>query len=222
MHAVLENVMLMAGYTLLYQDAHLLVVSKPPGLLTVPGRLPENKDCLITRIQQDFPTAAIVHRLDMATSGLLVVPITKPTLSNLARQFQQRQIEKRYQAVVAGLIEQDQGTIKAPLMCDWPNRPRQMVHPEGKPSVTHFRVLHRDHRLQHTYVDLFPVTGRSHQLRVHLLHIGHPILGDNLYAPEPTIAESHRLLLHAQYLSFKHPDNGAQFCFTQPADDWPN
>ncbi|UTF60167.1 RluA family pseudouridine synthase [Gilvimarinus sp. DA14] len=194
---------------ILWQDDHLLVVNKPPGLLTVPGRGPEKQDCLINRLLIPYPNSRIVHRLDQPTSGLVIVPQSYAALKHIGRQFETRQVSKEYIAVVAGLVAHDSGEVELPLICDWPNRPRQMVDFEhGKPALTRYQVLERNNQTQTSRVLLTPVTGRSHQLRVHMLSLGHPILGDNLYAPEAVVAASDRLLLHAQKIAFTHPDSG--------------
>ncbi|NOX76885.1 MAG: RNA pseudouridine synthase [Gammaproteobacteria bacterium] len=194
------------GPNILYQDSHLLVVNKPTGLLTVPGRSPEKNDSLIVRVQHSFPEALIVHRLDMPTSGIVLLARSKAAQSALSGLFQKRQVEKRYVAVVAGQLEPHSGEIDLPLITDWPNRPRQKVDFEtGKPSLTRYRVVGDGGSHEMSRVALFPETGRSHQLRVHMLSLGHPILGDNLYAPQSVRALSPRLLLHAELLAFTHP-----------------
>ena len=191
---------------LVYQDDALLIANKPSGLLTVPGRGPEKQDCLINRLLVSHPNSRIVHRLDQPTSGIVIVPQSYEALRHIGRQFETRQVSKRYIAVVAGIIEQDEGSVELPLICDWPNRPKQMVDwDNGKAALTHYRVLARDTDTQQTRVALTPVTGRSHQLRVHMLELGHPIVGDTLYAPEAVIAVSNRLLLHAEHINFAHP-----------------
>ncbi len=191
---------------ILYEDDFLLLVNKPEFLLSVSGRLPQNKDCLITRIQQTHPTATIVHRLDLDTSGIMVIPLRRECHSNLSRQFQERRVQKAYIAVVDGLVEQDKGKIEFPIAPDWPNRPRQKIdHERGKPALTHYEVLERNEGNNSTRLLLKPVTGRSHQLRIHLHSIGHAILGCDLYAPPEVLARSERLLLHATSLSFAHP-----------------
>lgn len=195
-----------------------LVVDKPSGLLTVPGKGPEKQDCLINRLLPHYPNARIVHRLDQPTSGLVIVPLGYEPLRHIARQFEQRQVSKTYQAVVSGLVTDDTGEVNLPLICDWPNRPRQMVdQQQGKPSLTHYRVLRRDPEQKITRVELTPVTGRSHQLRVHMLSLGHPILGDRLYAPEAVQALSTRLLLHASDIGFCDPVDNRILQFNSPA-----
>jgi tRNA pseudouridine32 synthase/23S rRNA pseudouridine746 synthase len=189
---------------IIYQDNDIVVLNKGSGLLTVPGRLPEHQDCLQYRVQRVLPSATVVHRLDMATSGILLMALNKPAHVNISRQFEQRQTKKSYIARVFGNVVQDQGEIELPLICDWPNRPKQKVdHENGKPSKTLYQVLKRDN--ESSLVKLTPITGRSHQLRVHMLALGHPILGDRLYAHHQALTISPRLQLHAQRLSIFHP-----------------
>ncbi|MGL4486456.1 MAG: bifunctional tRNA pseudouridine(32) synthase/23S rRNA pseudouridine(746) synthase RluA [Yersinia sp. (in: enterobacteria)] len=191
---------------ILYQDEHIVVVNKPSGLLSVPGRAPENKDSVMTRIQVDYPAAQSVHRLDMATSGVIVVALTKAAERELKRQFREREPKKSYIARVWGHLVQDQGLIDLPLICDWPNRPKQKVcYETGKSAQTEYRVLSRDADGT-TRVKLSPITGRSHQLRVHMLAMGHPILGDGFYAHPEAKAMASRLQLHAQELCITHPE----------------
>lgn len=186
---------------LLWVDAHLVVADKPAGLLSVPGRGPQKADCLAARVAALVPGALPVHRLDMGTSGLLVLGRGAAMHRALSMAFERRQVHKTYQAVVAGLLAQDEGQIDLPLRVDWPHRPRQQVnHVDGKPSTTRWRVLARDATAGTTRLALVPVTGRSHQLRVHLAEIGHAILGDELYAPAAVHAAAPRLLLHAHRL----------------------
>ncbi|MDN4504103.1 bifunctional tRNA pseudouridine(32) synthase/23S rRNA pseudouridine(746) synthase RluA [Alteromonadaceae bacterium BrNp21-10] len=200
---------------IVYQDDDIIVLDKPSELLTVPGKAPEHKDSLQLRIQRVFPTASIVHRLDMATSGLLVMALNKASHRHISRQFEQRQTAKTYLARVYGSPQDEQGVIDLPLICDWPNRPKQMVdHERGKPSQTHWKVLQR--QSQSTLLELTPITGRSHQLRVHMLSLGHPILGDRLYAHSQALAMADRLQLHAQQLSFAHPADERPMTFTAP------
>jgi tRNA pseudouridine32 synthase/23S rRNA pseudouridine746 synthase len=189
---------------IVFKDEHLLVLNKPSGLLTVPGKALEHKDSLELRVQRVYPTAKIVHRLDMATSGLLVMALDKDTHRQLSKQFELRQTRKTYIARVYGEVSGERGSVDLPLICDWPNRPKQMVcQQRGKPSLTHWRVLERNDNS--TRMELTPVTGRSHQLRVHMLSLGHPILGDRLYAHSDALAMAQRLQLHAQTLGFTHP-----------------
>ncbi len=191
---------------ILYQDEHIVVVNKPSGLLSVPGRAPENKDSVMTRIQVDYPAAQSIHRLDMATSGVIVVALTKAAERELKRQFREREPKKSYIARVWGYLVQDQGLIDLPLICDWPNRPKQKVcYETGKSAQTEYRVLSRDADGT-TRVKLSPITGRSHQLRVHMLAMGHPILGDGFYAHPEAKAMASRLQLHAQELCITHPE----------------
>lgn len=199
----------------LFLDDALVVVDKPAGLPSVPGRPAELHDCMASRVQAELPDALVVHRLDMATSGLLVFARHKAAQSALGTAFAQRGVTKGYVAVVAGEVAGDEGEINLPLIADWPNRPLQKVdHAVGKPSVTRFRVIERLHG--RTRVALTPLTGRSHQLRVHLLALGHPIVGDTLYAPPDVAAQSPRLLLHAHTLAFVHPVSGEPLSFESP------
>lgn len=196
----------------LYQDDDIVVLNKPSGLLSVPGKAPEHFDSMQYRVQRVWPTATVVHRLDMSTSGVMIMAMHKAAQRELNWQFQHRQTAKVYQARVAGTVTADKGSIELPLICDWPNRPKQKVCFEhGKPSLTNFNVLSRsttESRLQ-----LEPVTGRSHQLRVHLQAIGHAILGDKFYAAahDQTAA---RLQLHACSLSITHPTKGYRQTFS--------
>lgn len=199
----------------IYLDDALVVVDKPAGLPSVPGRPAELHDCMASRVQALVPDALVVHRLDMATSGLLVFARSKTVQSALGTAFAQRGVAKRYIAVVAGELAGDEGEIDLPLVADWPNRPLQKVdHTSGKPSVTRYRVIAREPG--RTRVALVPLTGRSHQLRVHLLALGHPIVGDALYAPPEIAAQSPRLLLHAHGLAFTHPVGGEPVSFESP------
>ena len=199
---------------IVYQDDYLLVLDKPSGLLSVPGRWPELADCLESRAKAAFPEALLIHRLDMDTSGLFIMAMNKDVQGNLGKQFERRKVSKTYIALSGGLAEEDEGLIDLPLRCDWPNRPLQMVCFEhGKPSQTHWKVLGRDAEAATTRFELKPITGRSHQLRVHLKEIGHPILGDPFYAPEELLAASPRLLLHAHTLTIHHPEDGRLVTF---------
>lgn len=193
-----------APYQIIYQDDVLLVVDKPAKLLTVPGRHPLNRDCLISRVQREFITAAVVHRLDYDTSGLVLLPLTKRALSVLSKQFQERSITKTYTAIVDGVPEPRQGKIDLPITADPDNRPKYKIcQTTGKASLTEYEVLQQAEG--RSRVKLHPVTGRSHQLRLHLQAIGHPILGDTLYAPDEVATASERLLLHASEITFLHP-----------------
>jgi tRNA pseudouridine32 synthase/23S rRNA pseudouridine746 synthase len=200
---------LAAPIDVLYQDAHLLAANKPPGLLSVPGRGPENQDCLINRLLDSFPDCRTVHRLDMATSGIVLLARNLDSLRALSRQFEQRKVEKEYVAVTEGVLANDEGEVSLPLICDWPNRPRQKVcHNEGKTALTRYKVMQRDAVSNCTRVLLMPVTGRSHQLRVHMMAMGHSILGDEFYAQGDARSASSRLLLHASRIRFTHPITG--------------
>lgn len=202
---------------LLHVDEALIVVRKPPGLLSVPGRGPERADCVSARVQRHLPDAMVVHRLDMATSGLLLMARGAQAQRRLSVAFAERRVAKRYTAVVAGWIAADRGEVELPLICDWPNRPRQIVDlVQGKPALTRWQVVSRDAAMT-TRVALEPVTGRSHQLRVHLQSIGHPIVGDELYAPVPWQQAASRLLLHACHLQLEHPASGQWLTFSDPA-----
>ena len=199
-----------ARLTVLHADTTLLAFDKPAGLLCVPGRGADKQDCLATRAQARWPDAMVVHRLDMATSGVVLMARGALAQRQLSIAFAQHETEKTYVAVVHGQLADDTGEIDLPLAADWPNRPLQKVDRlHGKTSLTRYRVLQRDTATNTTRVELQPVTGRSHQLRVHLLALGHPILGDALYAPPAVQAAAPRLLLHAQSLKFAHPMTGA-------------
>ena len=200
---------------LVFVDEHLVVMDKPSGLLAVPGRGEDKQDCLSARAQRLWPDALIVHRLDMATSGLVLMGRGLHMQRVLSRAFEQRAVAKRYEAVVAGRVEGDEGVIELPLARDWPNRPRQKVDREqGRASLTRWRVLARGD--DSTRLALEPVTGRTHQLRVHLQAIGHPILGDALYAPPAVQAAAVRLALHASELALAHPATGEPLAFSSP------
>jgi tRNA pseudouridine32 synthase/23S rRNA pseudouridine746 synthase len=192
---------------ILYEDRDLLLVRKPDLLLSIPGRHPLNRDCLITRLQKNYPSASIVHRLDLDTSGIMVIPLNRPTHAHLSRQFQQRLVTKTYHAVVYGVVAADTGEIDLPIAPDWSNRPRQKIcHERGKAALTRFEVLER--LANRTRVLLKPVTGRSHQLRIHMAELGHPILGCDMYAHDRALGMARRLMLHASALGFTHPATG--------------
>ncbi|WP_394391727.1 bifunctional tRNA pseudouridine(32) synthase/23S rRNA pseudouridine(746) synthase RluA [Shewanella woodyi] len=198
---------------IIYQDKDILVVNKPSGLLSVPGRDPAHRDSIYARVLAEHPNAQVVHRLDMATSGIIVLALRRNAEKELKRQFRERETKKTYYARVAGHIKTDSGKVELPLICDWPNRPKQKVdHKVGKPSLTHYEVISRAKRS--TLVKLSPITGRSHQLRVHMLALGHPILGDNFYADPLAKSLASRLLLHAQELTIKQPYSGETLTFT--------
>jgi len=205
---------------IIFQDEDIVVLNKSSGLLSVPGRLSEHQDCLQNRVQRVLPTATIVHRLDMATSGIMIMALNKPAHVAISRQFEQRKTKKSYIARVFGKVAEIEGSVDLPLICDWPNRPKQMVdHDNGKQSLTNYSVLSYSTLSsgdESTLIELRPVTGRSHQLRVHMLALGHPILGDRLYAHEKALAASSRLQLHARNLSLTHPISGELLCFVTP------
>ncbi|MDE2400575.1 MAG: RluA family pseudouridine synthase [Burkholderiales bacterium] len=197
------------GLDIVYLEDDFLVVNKPSGLLSVPGRGERMADSMAARVQAEYPETLIVHRLDLPTSGLLMLARSPQMHRKLSDLFQRRQVHKRYTAVLAGLVAPDQGEVALPLITDWPNRPRQKVdHVEGKPALTRWTVLDRDANTQTTRVELMPVTGRSHQLRVHMMSIGHPILGDPMYASREQRDQAPRLLLHATELTLPHPNTG--------------
>ncbi|CAD5291898.1 pseudouridine synthase for 23S rRNA (position 746) and tRNAphe(position 32) [Alteromonas sp. 38] len=229
--------------TILYQDDDILVANKPSGLLSVPGKAEEHRDSLISRVNTVFPTATVVHRLDMATSGIMVMALNKESHRRISKQFELRQTKKRYFARVFGKVKSNQGEVNLPLICDWPNRPKQMVDYErGKKALTHYEVVDVTPNESHetvnskmgespvtsqalspiedekseTLIALYPVTGRSHQLRVHMLELGHPILGDRLYAHEEALGMAERLQLHAESLSFAHPVSENWLTFQTP------
>lgn len=206
------------GLSVIHADSSFIVLDKPAGLLSVPGRGEDKADCLARRVQQRFPGALIVHRLDMETSGLIVLALDARNQRRLSTSFERREVDKRYVAVVTGRPQPESGTIELPLITDWPNRPRQIVdHDRGKPSQTHYATLAHDPRTNSSRMRLEPVTGRSHQLRVHMQAIGHPILGDALYAPPAARDAAARLLLHAEWLAFPHPLTGETCEFDCPA-----
>ncbi|MEM7753025.1 MAG: RluA family pseudouridine synthase [Pseudomonadota bacterium] len=197
---------------IMHEDHEVLVVGKPAGLLSVPGKGAHLADCLLARLQGPFPHALLVHRLDRDTSGVMIFALTPHAQRHLGLQFEKRQIRKTYVARVAGDVAEKTGVIDLPLAVDWPNRPKQHVNYEnGRPAVTEWRRVRTgqgESRLR-----LFPKTGRSHQLRVHCLAIGHPILGDPFYASGP--ARDHpRLMLHSESVRFRHPDGGRSMTFS--------
>ncbi|MFP4404677.1 RluA family pseudouridine synthase [Rhodosalinus sp.] len=200
---------------ILHADHEILVVDKPAGLLSVPGRGEHLADCLLARVQAAFPEALLVHRLDRDTSGVMVFALTHPAQRNLGLQFERRKVRKTYVARLWGDLPQDSGEVDLPLIVDWPNRPKQKVcHETGKPALTRWRVQRR--APGETRVKLMPHTGRSHQLRVHMAALGHPVLGDPFYAEGP--ARQHpRMMLHSEELRLHHPDGGAGTTFRAPA-----
>jgi tRNA pseudouridine32 synthase/23S rRNA pseudouridine746 synthase len=206
----------------IYADDFLVVLNKPSGLLSVPGKGPDKQDCLSSRVQAIYPDALVVHRLDMSTSGLLVFARGIPAQRALNQAFATRAVTKRYEAVVSGLAKQTTEpwrTIDLPIIVDWPNRPLRIIDfDRGQPSVTRLQCLHYDAQANTTRVALEPVTGRSHQLRIHLQAIGNPILGDTLYAPPEVAEQAPRLLLHAYALCVPHPVSGKAMAFECPAE----
>ena len=200
---------------ILHQDHEILIVDKPAGLLSVPGKGEHLADCLMSRIEAAFPTALLVHRLDRDTSGVMVFALTPHAQRHLGLQFEKRYTKKTYVARVWGEIATKTGTINLPLIVDWPNRPLQHVdHENGKPAVTDYRVVRTGGG--ESRVRLYPKTGRSHQLRVHMKEIGNPILGDPFYATGPA-RDYPRMMLHSETLQFRHPDGGAGVRFTAKA-----
>jgi len=250
--AFVYNPPLQPYLTILYQDDDILVANKPSGLLSVPGKAQEHKDSLISRVNTVYPTATVVHRLDMATSGIMVMALNKESHRHISKQFELRKTKKRYFARVFGNVKTNKGEVNLPLICDWPNRPKQMVDYErGKKALTHYEVVDVTPNASHqainsdvssavsactsanansdtipgfsttneqseTLVALYPVTGRSHQLRVHMLELGHPILGDRLYAHPQALSMAERLQLHAESLSFAHPASEDWLTFQTP------
>ena len=191
---------------IVYADDAIVLVNKPSGLLSVPGRDPANYDSVYSRLLARFGEVHVVHRLDMDTSGVMLLARHKDALRHLSRQFQQRTSCKHYLAWVDGAMAQQQGSVNLPLRCDWPNRPKQMVDMiQGKPSLTEYEVLRYDAVMQASLVRLTPITGRSHQLRVHMAALGNPILGCRFYADEQVQEKAARLQLHAEYLQILHP-----------------
>ena len=215
----------LADLSVVYEDDTLLVLDKTTGLLSVPGRGEDKQDCLSSRVQKRYANASIVHRLDMGTSGLMLMARGEFAQRFLNQAFAKRIVHKRYEAVVEGLLpEPDHQNnspwqeITLPIALDWPNRPRRIINAEsGKPSQTRWQVMSVDKVLGTSRVRLEPLTGRSHQLRVHLLAIGHPILGDTLYAPTRVVAKAARLLLHATELELPHPVSLQPMRFVSPA-----
>ena len=200
---------------ILHADHEVLVVDKQSGLLSVPGRGEDKADCLIERLRGAFPTVLLVHRLDLDTSGVMVFALTPHAQRHLSKQFEDRKTKKTYIARVAGRVTEKTGTVDLPLIVDWPNRPRQKVDfAEGRPAQTDWRVVRASDT--ETRIRLMPLTGRSHQLRVHMAETGHPILGDPLYA-SGAAADHPRLMLHAESLRFKHPESGVQLNFSVKA-----
>ncbi|MEM7214914.1 MAG: RluA family pseudouridine synthase [Pseudomonadota bacterium] len=199
----------------IHVDKDILVLSKPSGLLSVPGNRPELQDCMETRAQARFPHATTVHRLDRATSGLFLMALNPRAHAHIGKQFETRKTSKVYAAVVSGVVERNEGEINLALRTDWYNRPKQMVDIcLGREAVTRWSVS--DRLADRTRVELIPVTGRTHQLRVHMMELGHPILGDEFYAPASVISLAERLMLHAEKLEIFHPSTGERIKFHDP------
>jgi tRNA pseudouridine32 synthase / 23S rRNA pseudouridine746 synthase len=212
------NTLLAPALTVVQEDAHLLVLDKPAGLLCVPGRGEDKQDCLSARATARWPDALVVHRLDMGTSGLVLMARSPAVQRTLGDAFAAQQVWKRYEAVVDGVLGESPhwSVIDAPLMADWPRRPLQKVDPAGKPSLTRWRVLETLPSQGASRLLLEPRTGRSHQLRVHLASIGHTILGDALYGDEDQQRRAPRLMLHASVLQLRHPASGEAVRFESP------
>lgn len=204
------------GPQLIHTCAQFYCVDKPAGLLSVPGKAQSHKDCVESRLKVLDPEARIVHRLDMATSGVMIMVRNSAAHRHIGLQFERRHLRKRYEALVWGRVEDMAGQIDLPLRCDWPNRPVQMVdEARGKKAITDWQVIGHERLCGHvvTRMALTPITGRSHQLRVHMLALGHPIVGDQLYAPDEAFTIASRLMLHALWIEFHHPDGGERVSF---------
>ncbi len=203
------------GLDILHTDDDILVLSKPANLLSVPGKLVGHEDCLETRARNEFPSARVVHRLDRGTSGIFIMALNPHSHRHLGLQFERRKTEKTYIAEVIGVVKENEGRIDLPMRTDWYNRPKQMVDTYfGREAITFWTVISRGKET--TRLKLIPKTGRSHQLRVHLQEMGHPILGDSFYAPDHAVAMSDRLMLHAEKLELHHPKNGEWVSFSAP------
>ncbi len=207
----------MGGIEYIYSDEHIIIVDKPANMLSVPGRTPDKQDCLIHRVQKRFHEARIVHRLDFSTSGLMVIAQNQESHRKLGRQFENRETEKTYVAKVYGQPEQTSGVLNLPLRCDWERRPLQIIdHQQGKEAKTHWRIIER---LENScLLELSPTTGRTHQLRVHMQAMGHPILGDELYAHEAAYSMADRLNLHAKELIINHPAGNNRMTFSSASE----
>lgn len=200
----------------IYADDALLLIHKPDLLLSVPGRHTLNHDCMITRLQERYPDALVVHRLDLDTSGIMMVARGKASQAALSKLFQERTVEKHYRAWVAGEVPDDEGKVELPIARDWENRPLQKICAEtGKKSLTYFKVLARKNG--NSYLELQPATGRTHQLRIHCREMGHPILGCDMYAPPAILGAAPRLMLHASRIAFRHPITGCKIVGHSPA-----
>lgn len=209
LHAVTYNPPPHNKLDVLYRDDQLIILNKPSGLLSVPGRGEEKQDCLLSRLQLEYPAALVVHRLDMPTSGIIIFALDKDTQRYISKLFETKQITKQYIAKVHGLLKVNKGRIDQPLITDWINRPRQKIdYKSGKPSSTYYELISVEQNGS-SLVKLNPITGRSHQLRVHMSSIGHQILGDELYGTHSTRNAANRLLLHAEKISFIHPKTNA-------------
>ena len=207
---------------IVFVDDDLIVVDKPYGLLSVPGRDIANRDCVPSRLRDEFGELRIIHRLDLDTSGIMVLARNAEAHRRVNRQFEQREVEKFYEALVWGLPAEDNGKIELPIIVDWPNRPKKIVDPvNGKHALTYYRVLERDAEKNISRVELKPITGRSHQLRVHLAEIGHPILGCPFYAHDEARNATDRLMLHARQLQLTHPSSGEVLLFKAPRFNLP-
>jgi tRNA pseudouridine32 synthase/23S rRNA pseudouridine746 synthase len=207
-------------WSVVFEDAHLLVLHKPSGLLSVPGRGPDKQDCLWTRVRAVHPNALVVHRLDQATSGLMLMALSPTMQRQLSMAFEARQVHKKYHAWVEGVLPISDAwqTIDLPILLDWPNRPVHIIDAQGKTSLTHWRCLEHHSKWPASLVELQPLTGRTHQLRVHMNAIGHPIWGDRLYAPATVQARSDRLMLHASELGLVHPVTQDNMVWSCPAN----
>ncbi|MCH8822824.1 MAG: RluA family pseudouridine synthase [Planctomycetes bacterium] len=205
------------NFEIIYQDDRIVVLNKQAGLLSVPGIGPEKQDCLATRVKAQIPEAKIVHRLDRDTSGVIIMALDAEAHRELSRQFQDREVQKTYIAIVHGQVESDQGEIDLPMRKDMESgsKPLQIIdHAQGRSAVTKYRVIERE--ADRTRLELMPITGRSHQIRLHLKTISHPILGDDLYAPTEAQAMAERLLLHAEKLWVVHPGTAEPMTFESP------
>lgn len=201
---------------IVYQDDDLLVLDKPSGLLAVPGRGPDLQDCLSARVQAEFPSTLVVHRLDRDTSGLIVMALNPHAQRELSRQFAERTVEKQYAAVVFGRPEASEGAIELPMRKDFDHPPRHMIDEiAGRPAYTAWRLVAAQQ--DRSRLEVRPRTGRSHQIRLHLAALGHPILGDNLYAHPEALTMADRLMLHAEQLSLEHPSDGRRMTWTVEA-----
>ena len=204
---------------LLYEDENILVVNKPSGLLSVPGRNADPSSSLIGQVLTYCTNALIVHRLDMDTSGIMLLAKNADCHRLLSRQFQNRLIKKQYQAICAGIVSQNSGFLNQPMRCDWENRPLQMIDfKQGRSATTYWQLV--EQKESSFKIILTPVSGRSHQLRLHMKQLGHPILGDNLYADSISLKLASRLMLHASSLIFEHPFSAEKICIKSESSFW--